>query len=456
MNRSFLIIIIYMLSISAGLKAQEAISYYNLEKIQAFESWKMLDNAIDNDTQDIVIAVIDKGININHVDLKDNLWTNKNEIPDNLIDDDQNGFIDDYYGWNFANNTNDITISGVGNWHGTPVNGIIGAVHNNIGVNGVCSNIKLLNVVKGENIESIKNSLNYVYNLRKRYNQTDGREGAFVVAINCSWGKDSLWAANYPDWCETYNKLGEVGILCVTSAPNDNIDVDLNGDMPSLCLSDFLITVTNTNQFDEKIYDAGYGSSSIDLGSPGEKSFTTLNPGGYGYFNGTSAAAPYVTGAVGIMYFLPSSTFHTDIKKKPHETALLIKKVLLDGVDKTTSLIGKTVTEGRLNIFKSLKLLCDYYDIQNLYSDNFVELEIISIYPNPILTDAILTLESNLKQQLSLYVSDMLGHNVLSLQINQNEGIDLHSINFSGLKPGIYILSVSDNRIRKSIKIIVQ
>ena len=90
MNRSFFIITIYILSIPVGVKAQEVISYYNLEKIQAFESWKMLDDAIKNDTQNIVIAVIDKGINTNHEDLNDNLWTNKNEIPNNLKDDDQN------------------------------------------------------------------------------------------------------------------------------------------------------------------------------------------------------------------------------------------------------------------------------------------------------------------------------------------------------------------------------
>lgn len=456
MIRASVITIIYMLSSFGSSKAQEYISYYNLEKIQAFESWKILDNVIDNDTLNIVIAVIDKGVNINHEDIHENLWTNPNEIPGNLIDDDENGFIDDYYGWNFANNTNDVTISGIGNWHGTPVNGIIGAIHNNIGVNGVCTKIKLLNIVKGEDIESIMNSLNYVYNLRKKYNETDGKEGAFIVAINCSWGKASLWAANYPNWCEIYDRLGEEGILCVASAPNANIDVDLNGDMPSTCSSSFLVTVTNTNKFDEKIYDAGYGHLSIDLGAPGENSFTTLNPGGYGYFGGTSAATPYVTGAIGLMYLLPSMKFHADIKYNPKETALLIKRALLEGVDKSFSLEGKTVTGGRLNIFKSLKILSDFYDIRDLYIDRFEELNILSIYPNPILNNAKLTIESNSGQQVNLIVFDMFGHKLLSFQLNQNIGIDSHNIDLSNLKTGIYMLTIFNSKTKKTIKIIVQ
>lgn len=104
------------------------------------ESWKIINNS-DNK---IVIAIIDDGVLYTHPDLVENIWVNQNEIPDNSVDDDKNGFIDDVYGWNFNNNSNDVSIGGIGNWHGTPVNGIIGAVHNNFGVSGICPNVKLL------------------------------------------------------------------------------------------------------------------------------------------------------------------------------------------------------------------------------------------------------------------------------------------------------------------------
>lgn len=429
----------------------------NLELIEYFEAAKIISSFPYNLPDTPVIAIVDKGVNLQHEDLIVNIWTNNQEIPGNGIDDDQNGFIDDIHGWNFANNSNDVSIGGIGNWHGSPVNGIIGAEYDNsIGVKGICPTIKLMNIVKGESIESILNSLQYVYSMRKTYNQTNGQKGAYIVVVNCSWGKDSLWVSDYPKWCSLYDSLGSVGVLCVHSVPNDNIDVDIYGDMPATCKSDYLITVTNSSQFDDKVYDAGYGLYSVDLAAPGDNTYTTLNTGSYGYFSGTSAAAPYVTGTIGLMHLLPSDIFQQKIRENAPKSALIIKSMLLNGVDNLTDFDNITVSGGRLNVFKSMKLLCDYYGLQHLYEDIFEPMEILSLYPNPAASNTTLQIECNTELNVTLSISDINGKTVYKENRNINEGISTVPVKLITLHKGFYIVQVSSNQTTKSIKLIIQ
>ena len=129
----------------------------NLEAVDYYEAIKIMQTIDYQITDTPVVAIIDKGVNIEHKDLADNIWRNRFDVPANGLDDDGNGYADDLYGWNFSNNTNDVTVGGIGNWHGTPVNGIIGA--NGI---GICPAVRLMNIVKGESVESIIESLEYV------------------------------------------------------------------------------------------------------------------------------------------------------------------------------------------------------------------------------------------------------------------------------------------------------
>lgn len=429
----------------------------NLELIEYYEAVKIISSHKYNLPDTPVIAIIDKGVNSKHEDLVNSIWNNKQEISGNGIDDDQNGFIDDYYGWNFASNTNDISIGGVGNWHGTPVNGIIGAENdNNLGVKGISPTVKLMNIVKGESIESIVNSLQYVYQMRKTYNQTNGKKGAYIVAVNCSWGKDSLWASDYPEWCAIYDSLGSQGVLSIHSVPNDNIDIDMYGDMPSACESDYLITVTNSNQYDEKVYDAGLGRYSVDLAAPGENTHTTLNPGNYGYFGGTSAAAPYVTGTIGLMYLLPSDNFQQFIKQSPSKSASLIKSVIMNGVDHISGFEDITVSGGRLNAFKSMKLLCGHFGEQHLYENLFEPINIISVYPNPASVHTSLQIECNTDFDITINIADINGQNVFIQKTYIQEGISAVPIDLSILHKGFYIIQVTSKQPTKSIKLIIQ
>lgn len=308
----------------------------------------------------IVVCVIDDGINNQHEDIKGNLWYNHHEIPNNGIDDDNNGYIDDFRGWNIVMNDDDV-YSGGG--HGTPVSGIIGAVGNNkIGVSGVNWKVKIMMVNYNSPTEA--NALaayGYAYTMRKLYNESNGKKGAFIVATNASWGIDNGKAEDAPLWCAIYDALGSVGVLNCGATANANTNVDMDGDLPTSCQSEFLISVTNLNRSDAKVISAGYGRKSIDIGAYGDQAFTVTRTG-YGGFGGTSGATPHVTGMIGLLYSVPCMKFDSIYHADPSAAALIAKDMILHGVSQIPALNNITTTGGKLNAFKAaanLKSLCE-------------------------------------------------------------------------------------------------
>ena len=190
----------------------------------------------------IVVCVIDGGIDLNHNDLTPNRWVNHHEIPNNGIDDDNNGYIDDYLGWNADNGNDNIA----GSNHGTAVAGIIGAKGDNgIGVAGINWDVKLMIVRGGGNEAEAIAAYSYPLVQRQMYNSSGGTEGAYVVATNASWGIDFGQPANAPLWCAMYDTLGKYGILNAGAGPNNNVNVDVVGDLPTACPSEYLITWTS-------------------------------------------------------------------------------------------------------------------------------------------------------------------------------------------------------------------
>ncbi len=325
--------------------------------IDADLAWDISTGGLTASGDTIVVAILDDGIDLNHTDFQDNRWFNYAEIPGNGLDDDNNGYIDDYRGWNILSDTDNIT----GGSHGTPVAGIIGAKGNNgIGVAGVNWNVKLMIVKNNFNSNEALVLEAYTYPLvqRMRYNASNGQEGAFVVATNASWGTDFGQPEDAPLWCAFYDTLGVNGILNCGATANSNINVDLQGDLPTACPSDYLISVTNMNHNDNKVTQAGYGANTIDLGAFGANTWTTAQNNNYAGFGGTSAATPHVSGTVGLLYSAPCPAFMALAKSDPGAASLLVKQAILEGTDFNQSLQGITVTGGRLNVYKSLlKLL---------------------------------------------------------------------------------------------------
>lgn len=324
-------------------------------------AWDVTTGGVTVNGDTIVVAVLDDGTDLDHEDLVANLWRNNDEIPNNGLDDDNNGYIDDYFGYDTNSNDSDPGASNSDN-HGTPVAGIVGARGNNgVGVSGMNWNVKIMSIRNGFLTAESEVLESYLYALESRmeYDASGGTRGAYVVATNASWGRDFGDVDDSPIWCNLYDELGAAGILSAGATINGNVDVDVDGDLPTNCPSDYLIGVTNLNTNDEKVTGAGFGTTSIDLGAYGEDVFTTDNGNGYGYFGGTSAATPMVAGAIALLYSAPCAAFGELLEADPAAAAIFVRETMLETVTSNASLEGIIVSGGRLNVGAAMDRLME-------------------------------------------------------------------------------------------------
>ena len=313
------------------------------------DAWDITSGGVTTHDDTIVVCIIEgSGVDINHVDLVDNIWHNYGEIPNNGIDDDNNGYIDDFDGWN-VQTLDDAVGSGS---HGTRVAGMIGATGNNVtGISGVNWDVKMM-IIKGQqasNEATVIAAYNYPLVMRKLYNDSYGQQGAFVVATNASWGIDNGDPADAPLWCAMYDTLGMYGILNVAATTNSNSNIDAVGDLPTTCPSDYLISVTMTDDDDLRA-NSGYGPIHVDLGAPGSGVLLTNTTLPYSSTNGTSFASPCVAGSVALAYSSPCPDFINFVKYDPAAGALQMKNYIFSSVDIIPNLTGEVATNGRLNI----------------------------------------------------------------------------------------------------------
>ncbi|MCB0635007.1 MAG: S8 family serine peptidase, partial [Lewinella sp.] len=204
---------------------------WDMDIIQAQEAWEITTGGETALGDEIVVAIMDSGFEPEHPDIFPNLWHNSAENPNDGIDNDGNGYIDDDIGWDYVLDTPMVRAGA----HGLGSAGIIGARGNNgEGVAGLNWHIRMMHFSFGT-VSQLIRAYEYVIDQRGRYNASNGAEGAFVVVTNASFGQGQTSCDEQPVWAGMYDLLGEVGILTAAGADNAPYDVDQLGDMPSTC-----------------------------------------------------------------------------------------------------------------------------------------------------------------------------------------------------------------------------
>jgi hypothetical protein len=432
---------VYNRNINEPNDPQANIQWY-LDKIKAKRAWTQSTGGYTIDGDTIVIAVLEReGPEVNHEDLLSQFWVNKTETPNDGIDNDNNGYTDDYKGLNISLGSDkhpaDIK------HHATPVCGILGATgNNNTGVAGINWNIKILMVSNVQTVGQIVEAYEYIIDMRKRYDTSGGTEGAYIVASNASFGRDNTFPEEFPSWCAMYDVMGSNGIMTAVATSNNNVNIGVVGDLPTLCPSPFIIGVTNTTEDDMKAKDAGFSKEHIDLGAPGINIHTTNTNNSYSVAGGTdgggtSFSTPLVTGAIALLYSMPSPEFTALSKSNPSEASLLIKQYILDGVDKTSNLDERTLSGGRLNLERSMILLSqEFGNIEE-------QLSLDKLMPNPARNRLKYVFKGNEFVDHDILIVNMLGQVVLQDKIHPIVFGDPElEIDISRLVPGQYILTV--------------
>ena len=311
-----------------GMYGDDSVTPTNQFGSQADEAW-----ASGNvGSTSVVVGIIDEGIDYTHPDLAANIWTNPGEVAANGVDDDANGYIDDIHGWDFFNNDNSI-FDGSGDDHGTHVAGTIGGVGGNgQGVAGVAWNVTMISAKflgpSGGSLADAVEALDYLTNLKTKY-------GVNLVATNNSWGGGGFSQSLQ----DAINRAANAGILFIAAAGNDGSNNDSTARYPSNYNN--VIAVAAIDSSGNLASFSNYGATDVDLGAPGVGIYSTLPGGTYGSYSGTSMATPHVTGAAALY-----AAAH------PGASANTIRAALLSSAQATptASLVGKTVTGGRLNV----------------------------------------------------------------------------------------------------------
>ena len=316
--------------------------------IDAPEAW-----AITTGSPEVVVAVVDTGIYIQHEDLAHRIWVNPGErVAD--VDDDGNGFVDDIHGYNFYSNNGDLT----GHPHGSHVAGIIGAEESRLeneveplGVVGVDWQARLLgvcfgggegDVAQGSSSDAIR-SLDYLAMMRQN--------GVNIVASNHSYGFRSWETGDLTALRAAYERQGELGMLVVTSAGNDGRSLAELPQYPANFDLDCIITVGASDHDDQFWEHSNYDPEAVDLLAPGHLIFNAYpklsweNPHlKLAWLSGTSMAAPHVTGALALAAgHAPAGT-----------SASQLKQAIMASVDVKPAFADTCASGGRLNLHQAL------------------------------------------------------------------------------------------------------
>lgn len=310
--------------------------HWGIKKTSSHKAWN-----ITMGNRDIVIAIIDTGIDINHKDLQNNLWVNKGEIgldkngkdkATNGIDDDGNGFKDDINGWNFSGNNNDLADN---HGHGTHIAGIVGAEGGNgFGISGIAPKVSLMILKyydpKGPGTNNLLNTVRAI-----RYATQNGAK-----VINYSGGGLEYSAEEY----QAVKEASEKGILFVAAAGNERSNSDKHHYYPADYPLANIISVTAANEASNILPTSNYGQQTVDIQAPGSNIYSTLPNSGFGNMTGTSQATAFVSGVAALVY----------ASNRDYTAEQVKKYILKTGDDVPVNMRQKTRYAKQLNSYKAL------------------------------------------------------------------------------------------------------
>lgn len=294
------------------------------EDINALRAW-----SITKGHKNVKIAVIDTGVDYTHPDLKDQMDVNTVELNGKAgVDDDKNGYIDDIYGYDFANKDGDPQD---GHGHGTHCAGVIGASHNNAGIAGVMADVKIVGIKfltdggSGETIDAIA-AIDYAI-----------KRG--VQIMSNSWG-----GGEKEQSLEDAIKSAEsAGITFVAAAGNESTDNDSTASYPANYEVSNVISVGSYTASGTKSSFSNYGLQSVHVTAPGSNILSTYKKGGYTTMSGTSMATPHIAGIVGLL-----------LSKEPNLTPAEIRERLVNTSVKTSKLSTASLSGGRVDAYRAL------------------------------------------------------------------------------------------------------
>lgn len=300
-------------------------SLWGLQKIQAPSAWNVI-----TDSRAVTVAVIDTGIDYTHADLVNNIAVNDREIPGNGIDDDTNGYVDDYYGYDFINYDGDPFDD---HYHGTHCAGTVGAQGDNgLGIAGVAWSARLLpvKVLSGSGSGSyaaVTAGINYAV-----------QRGASILSM-------SLGGPAYSQiMADAITNAQNQGVLVVAAAGNSARDADIYPSYPAAFSHDNIISVAASTSSDGLSSFSNYGVVAVDVAAPGSSIYSTMPGNGYSSLSGTSMAAPHVAGMASLLQAL-----------RPDLNYSQIKAALLETVDRLPAFEAKVLAGGRVNLDAAIR-----------------------------------------------------------------------------------------------------
>ncbi len=294
----------------------------------------------DMQKEDVIVAVVDTGVDYNHEDLKASMWVNKDEIPGNGIDDDNNGYVDDVHGIDTLERVSgDATGDPMDTHnHGTHVAGTIAAVQNNgIGIAGIASSAKIMAIRTVPNFgdeTDVDVAESFLY---------AARNGARL--INCSFGKRVNEGGTLVK--DTIKFIGEnYGVLVISSAGNDSQNIDTHLKYPASFDNEHMLVIASSTNRGRFSYFSNYGPTNVDVAAPGSSIYSTIRNNRYASYSGTSMASPTTTGMAAELLAI-----------NPNLGPLELKKLIMDTVTPKTPMANSMMTSGVVDLKTAIESL---------------------------------------------------------------------------------------------------